>query len=215
MTLSVLDMIEEAYDRIQVDGRAGYDLRSARRSLDILLSEWTNRGLNLWTVEQATYALPSGTSMITLASDAYDVMDVVLRDNSVTPAFDLNLDRMSPTDYLNIPYKDMTGTPTRFLMRRTYNTTTLTVWQVPTKDYVLAVNQLKIIPTISGYTSAIQIPDRFQAALISGLAYNLSLKRNPARSAELKAYYEDDFTRAADEERDRSSMFIAPDIATL
>lgn len=212
MTLSIVEMIEEAYERIQIDPRAGYDMRSAKRSLNILLSEWTNRGLHLWTIEQGSYPLPSGTSTVSIAAGFYDVMDVVLRDSSVTPPFDITMDRMSPTDYLAQPFKAMTGLPTQYVVQRTYNSATITVWQVPNRDYTLVVNQLKVITDLAGYTSPIEIPDRFQAALISGLAHQLSLKKNPARSPELKAYYEEDFQRAGDEDRDRSSFFMAPEI---
>jgi hypothetical protein len=212
-TLSLLDLIDEAFERIQINPRAGYDMRSAKRSLDILLSDWTNRGLNLWTVEQATYPAPIGTTAVLINPTAYDVMDAVIRDTSVTPPFDLALSRVSPTDFLNIPFKTMRGTPSQFTITRTHNSTTMNIWMVPDRDCVLLVNQLKVIPSLTGYTSSIEIPPRFQAALISGLAHQLSLKKNPQRSAELKAYYEEDFQRAADEERDRSSLYVVPDMS--
>lgn len=212
MTLSIVEMIEEAYERIQIDPRAGYDMRSAKRSLNILLSEWTNRGLTLWTVEQGTYPLPTGTSSVVMNTSYYDVLDAALRDTSVTPNFDITLDRISPTDYLSNPFKDMRGFPTQFVVNRTFNSATITVWQVPNRDYTLVVNQLKIVPTVLGYTSAVEIPERYQAAMISGLAHQLALKKNPGRSPELKAYYEEDFERASAEDRDRSSFFVAPEI---
>ncbi len=211
-TLSLIDMIDEAYERIQYDPRAGFDFRSAKRSLDVLLSDWTNRGLNLWTVEEVQVPLATGTSTVLLGSGYYDIQDAVLRDTSVTPAFDLGLERTSATDFLNIPFKTMRGMPTKFQMIRTFDTTTIQVWMVPDRDYVLVLNMLKIIPELPNYTSAVEIPARFQAALISGLAHQLALKKNPARAQELKMYYEDDFERASAEERDRSSTFIAPEL---
>jgi hypothetical protein len=210
--LGLVDLIEEAFERIGVNPRAGYDFRSAKRSLNILLSDWANRGLNLWTVEERSYPVAQGQASIVLDADIFDVMDAVIRDPSVTPPFDLAMDRISPTDYLNVPYKDMPGTPTQYMVRRGLPPMTMFLWQVPDRAMEVVVNQLKMLPSVPNYQSAVQIPERFQAALISGLAYQLAIKRAPQRLAEMRALYEDDYERAAAEDRDRSSFFFAPDI---
>lgn len=210
--LSLMEMIEEAYERIGVDPRAGYDYRTARRSLNIILSDWSNRGLNLWSIQQQTYPVGAGVQDISLDPSVFDLIDAAFRDTSTAQPFDLNLDRMSPSDFLSIPYKQMPGIPTRYLVRRGTGILTVTLWQVPHRSGELVVNQLRVSDELTGYSSPIQIPERFQNALISGLAYNLALKRAPARVEMMKVLYEQDFQIAADEDRDRSSFMFIPEV---
>jgi hypothetical protein len=210
--LSVMDVIEEAYERIQHDPRAGYDYRTARRSIDIMMSDWANRGLNLWTVEERVYPLIAGQASVALDADIFDVMDAVIRDPTATPPLDIGLDRMSQTDYLSLPYKDMPGMPSRYMVTRSTPPMTATLWQVTDRPREFVVNALRIIPSLSGYAGPFAIPERFQNALISGLAYHLAMKKNPDRVQQMMALYERDFEIAAGEDRDRSSFFFVPEV---
>lgn len=207
-----MEIIEEAYERIGVDPRAGYDYKTARRSLNILLSDWANRGLNLWSVEEGVYPVIAGVADVTISAGIFDIMDAVWRDTTVTPPFDLNMERMSPTDFLSIPFKSMSGTPSRYLVRRATSGVSVVLWQVPSRNGSLVVNQLRASAEIVGYQNPMVLPTRFQNALISGLAYHLAMKRDRSLMGDMRAIYEADYEIAAAEDRDRSSFYFSPEV---
>lgn len=204
--LDVTDYIEEAFERCGLELRTGYDLKTAKRSLNLMLAEWANRGLNQWTVEQTTVSLVAGTGDYSLGADTIDVLDATVRRDNV----DYSLGRISRNDYLTLPDKTTTGRPSDFYVDRQINPT-LRLWPRPenSTDEVI-LNRLVRIDDADDYTNTLQIPFRFYPCLAAGLAYYLALKRAPDRVQMLKALYEEEFDRAASEDRDRSSFNIVP-----
>jgi hypothetical protein len=214
--LPLWEMIEESYERIQIDPRAGYDYRTARRSLDLLQKEWANRGVHLWTIVTRNYPALKGVKEITIDAVAHDVMDAVVRDTSVTPPFDTALNRVSLTDWLTgTPFKDMPGRPTRYSVRRLATSVIVMPWPIPDRDYVVVINQMEIIKGATGFMGVPVIPERFEGAMIAGLAYYLAQKKNVKRLAETRMLYEEEFQRAFNEDRDRASVFMSPEIGRV
>jgi len=210
--LDVAEIIEEAYERCGVEVRTGYDARTARRSLNLMFADWANRGLNLWTVTQATQSLTADTATYTLASNFTDLLDAVIRDSS---SVDYSISRISRSEYLNIPNKASTGRPSQYFYDRQI-TPTVTLWPTPdVSTYSLVyyyVNRIQDVDTLQNTTDA---PFRFLPCMVAGLAYYLSLKRAPERTQLLKVVYEEEFQRAADEDEDRVSLKLQPSIQYL
>ena len=204
--IDVAEAIEEAYERCGGEGKTGYSLRSARRSLNIMLAEWANRGINLFTVEQVTTTLTSGTSNYTLGIDTIDILEMVIRRSGV----DTSMDRISRSAYLNLPNKETTGKPSQFFVDRQVNPV-LYLWQTPenSTDQIVYYRLVRIDDADS-YTNDFDVPFRFYPCLVSGLAYFLSIKVAPDRVGALKAIYDEEFTRAASEDRDRTSLQLVP-----
>ena len=204
--IDVAEAIEEAYERCGGEGKTGYSLRSARRSLNIMLAEWANRGINLFTVEQVTTTLTSGTSNYTLGIDTIDILEMVIRRSGV----DTSMDRISRSAYLNLPNKETTGKPSQFFVDRQVNPV-LYLWQTPenSTDQIVYYRLVRIDDADS-YTNDFDVPFRFYPCLVSGLAYYLSIKVAPDRVGALKAIYDEEFTRAASEDRDRTSLQLVP-----
>ena len=117
--LSIDDLIEEAFERCGIRGTNGYQLKSARRSLNLLFLDWANRGLNLWTIEQATYALVQGDNEIAIDTDTVNVLSAVIRDPSQGILTDITIDRISRSEYLNIPDKTSQARPAQYYVQRT------------------------------------------------------------------------------------------------
>jgi len=210
--LDVAEIIEEAYERCGIEVRTGYDARTARRSLNLMFADWANRGLNLWTVTQATQSLTADTATYTLASNFTDLLDAVIRDSS---SVDYSISRISRSEYLNIPNKTSTGRPSQYFYDRQV-TPTVTLWPTPdVSTYTLVyyyVNRIQDADTLQNTTDA---PFRFLPCMVAGLAYYLSLKKAPERTQLLKVVYEEEFQRAADEDEDRVSLKLQPSIQYL
>ena len=208
--IDVAEAIDEAYESCGGEGKTGYSLRSARRSLNIMLAEWANRGINLFTVEQVTTTLTAGTANYTLGIDTIDILEMVIRRNNT----DTSVDRISRSAYLNIPNKTSTGKPSQFFVDRQVNPI-LYLWQTPenSTDQIVYYRLVRI-DDADDYTNDFDVPFRFYPCLVAGLAYYLSIKVAPDRSAMLKSMYDEEFTRAASEDRDRSSLQLVPRILT-
>ena len=207
--LDVSDYIEEAFDRCGLEVRTGYDLKTAKRSLNLMLAEWANRGLNQWTIEQTTINMVDGTGIYSLDSDTIDVLGAILRrDND-----DYTIERLSRDEYLNLPSKTTTGRVSQFFMDRQI-TPQFKVWPVPnnSSDQVI-VDRLVRMDDADTYTNTLQIPFRFYPCLAAGLAYYIALKKAPDRIQLLKALYEEEFERAMSEDRDRASFKVQPTMA--
>lgn len=206
--LDVSDYIEEAFERCGLEVRTGYDLKTAKRSMNLMLAEWANRGLNQWTIEQTTQALTASDGEYSLGSDTIDVLAVSLRRSSV----DYNMERISRDEYLNIPNKTTTGRPTQFFLDRQINPN-LKIWPLPENSTdVLVFDRLVRIDDADGLTNTLEVPFRFYPCLAAGLAYYISIKRAPERIQILKAVYEEELDRAMTEDRDRSSFNISPSL---
>tara|TARA_R100001440_G_scaffold10266_5_gene18799 strand:+ start:3810 stop:4478 length:669 start_codon:yes stop_codon:yes gene_type:complete len=204
--LDVAEYIEEAFERCGLEVRTGYDLQTARRSMNILLADWANRGLNQWTIEQRTQTLTSGTAEYDLATDLIDVLNAVVRRGST----DFTISRIGRDQYLNIPTKSQTGRPSQYFLDRQI-TPKLKLWSTPENSTdVFVYDALTRIQDADTAKDTLEIPFRFYPCLTAGLAYYLAMKKAPDRVQLLKAMYEEEFERASAEDRDRSNLSLTP-----
>ena len=215
-SLNTGDVIEEAYELAGLELRTGYDAATARRSLNIMFSDWSNRGINLWTVEQVILNLTSGTASYTLNSYDLDVLEAIVRvfDSASSSAYtDVSVNRISRADYLNLPNKTTTGRPFQFYVDRKE---TPILYLYPTPDnvttYKFVSYRMQRIDDITASNQDQEVPSRFIACMTAGLAYQIALKKNPEKSQLLKFEHEELFARAADEDRDRASIQLVPRI---
>lgn len=213
------ELVEEAYERAGLELRSGYDLKTARRSLNFLLAEWANKGLNLWTVNTGTLTLVAGQKTYTTAdglpADAVDYIEHVCRTASGGVNTDISLNRISVSTYANIPTKDQTGRPYQIYVDRATAAPKITLWPVPDSSttYTLTYWYLKRMDDATNPVSqTIQVPFRFYNALVAGLAYQVALKKPEAaeRISMLKDLADEAFQLAADEDRDRASNRFVP-----
>jgi len=207
--LDVADYIEEAFERCGLEVRTGYDLKTAKRSLNLMLADWSNRGLNQWTIKQRSLTLTANDGEYNLSSDVIDVLSVVVRVSDT----DYSLIRLSRDDYITIPTKTSTGRPNQFFLDRQI-TPNLKLWPVPdsSTSYTIYYDALTRMDDADIYTNTMDMPFRFYPCLAAGLAYYLSLKKNPQRTPLLKSVYEEEFQRAAEEDRDRASFNVVPNV---
>lgn len=206
--LDVSDYVEEAFERCGLEVKTGYDLKTAKRSLNLMLAEWANRGLNQWTIEQTTQALTQGDGEYLMGADTIDVLSVSIRRSGT----DYNMDRISRDEYLNIPNKTTQARPTQFFMDRQINPN-LKIWPLPENSTdVLVIDRMVRMDDADGYTNTLEIPFRFYPCLAAGLAYYISIKRAPERIQILKAMYEEELDRAMTEDRDRASFNVSPSL---
>jgi len=218
------EIVEEAFERCGAEVRSGYDLRTAIRSLNLLLMEWANRGINLWTLDTGTITLSNATATYTLPLDTVDLLDHVVRTGSGTTQQDINITRISSSTYLSIPNKNATGRPIQVWINRLSGQTnsqtsavsapTITVWPTPDNSttYTFVYTRLRRMQDAGTGINAQDVPFRMWPALISGLAYYLSMKIPGAdvRMPVLKAAYEEDWQRAADEDREKAAIRFVP-----
>ena len=204
--LNVADYIEEAFERCGLEVRTGYDLKTARRSLNLMLADWANRGLNQWTIEQRQFTVTQGDSDVSLGTDVIDILSTVVRRNNT----DYALDRVSRDEFLNIPNKTTQGRPTQFFLDRQI-TPNLKIWPAPENSTdVIVYDVLTRIQDADTQVNTMEVPFRFYPCLAAGLAYYIAIKRAPQRLQLLKAIYEEEFERAMTEDRDRASFNVVP-----
>jgi hypothetical protein len=204
--LDVAEYIEEAFERCGLEVRTGYDLKTAKRSLNLMLAEWANRGLNQWTIKQRSFTSTQGDGDVPVSSDVIDVLSVVVRRSNT----DYALDRVSRDTFLSIPNKTTQGRPSQFFLDRQI-TPVLKVWPVPENSTdVIIYDALTRMNDADSQTNTLDMPFRFYPCLAAGLAYYISMKRAPNRVQLLKAVYEEEFERAMTEDRDRSSFNVVP-----
>ena len=204
--LDVAEYIEEAFERCGLEVRTGYDLKSAKRSLNLMLAEWANRGLNQWTITHTTQALTSGTATYNLNTNVIDILSVVVRRSST----DFAMERISRSTYLGIPTKSTTGRPNQFFLDRQI-TPVLKIWPTPENSTdTIIFDALTRMDDADTFINTMDMPFRFFPCLAAGLAYYISMKRAPNRTQMLKAVYEEEFQRAMTEDRDRASFNVVP-----
>ena len=207
--LDVAEYVEEAFERCGLEVRTGFDMKSAKRSLNLLLADWANRGLNQWTIKQRTLAMVDGTGEYAIGADVIDILSVVVQRDST----DYSLLRMSRDGFLTIPTKTTQGRVNQFFLDR-QTTPNLKLWPVPDNSTdVVYYDALTRMDDADIYTNTMDLPFRFYPCLAAGLAYYLALKRAPNRVQMLKEVYEEEFERAAVEDRDRASFNVAPNFA--
>jgi hypothetical protein len=210
--LDLVNIVEEAFERCGRELRTGYDMRTARRSLNLLTIEWANRGINLWVVEQGSIPMVASTANYSLPVDTIDLIDQVIRTGSGATQQDVSISRVGVSTYASIPTKTSTGRPLQFWLDR-QATPEINVWPVPDESstYTFVYWRLRRIQDAgaSGITTQ-DIPFRFLPALVSGLAYHLSIKIAPERVDMLKMMYEEQFQMAADEDREKVPLRLTP-----
>ena len=215
--LDVADYVEEAFERCGLELRTGYDLKTANRSLNLMLAEWANRGLNQWTVNQKILPMVKDTTLYTIdATDptaTIDVLDVFIRETLGGVSTDVPLSRMSRSEYANLSTKSTTGKPNQFLIDKQISPT-ITVWPAPdqTSKYDLYLIVLSRMDDADAGANTLQVPFRFYPCLAAGLAYYIALKRAPEKVGMLKQIYEEEFQRALSQDEDRASFRVAPDL---
>jgi len=211
--LEISEVIEEAFERCGLQSHSGYDIETARRSLNLLSLEWANRGLNFWCVEQGTASTTASTSTITMPSDTIDLIEYWIRDGTGTSQSDLPLSRFSVSQYSTIPNKLTEGRPVNLFVDKQRDAPVIYLWPTPDKVYTFAYQRIRRIEDTGAVGSNDpDIPARFLPALVSGLAYMLSQKYPEAfvRSPELKSDYEFQWDLAQSEDRDRASVHFVP-----
>jgi len=214
--LEIGDVIQEATEMIGGEVTLGEEPRSARRSINLILSDWQNRGVCLWTTNTTTVSVAASTSQVSLGSHVSDVMQVVVnRDNT-----DLEMTRISYEEYLKIPNKGQTGRPSQYAIKRFSDNVQLFMWSVPDVNTdKLKIEKIDYMQDVD--KSAIQnadMPRRFLPALTTGLAYYMSLKRpgiSEARATFLKREYEERLGFAMTEDKERASLYITPKIGSI
>ena len=206
--LDVSDIIEEAYERCGLEVRTGYDARTARRSMNLMFADWANRGINLWTVRQATITLTQGQATETLTSDVVDLLEVVLRRNGT----DFDINKISRGEYLSVPTKTTTGRPSQFYFNRQV-LPQITMWPTPENSTdQIVYYYIRRLEDADALVNDVELPFRFLPCAVAGMAYYIALKKAPERIQLLKTVYEEEFQRAADEDEDRVSLKLQPDI---
>lgn len=206
-------LIEEAFERCGAELRTGYDLNTARRSLNLLTIEWANRGINLWTIEEGSIPLIQGTGTYDLPVDTVDLIDYVIRTQAGVNQQDISISRISVDTYASIPNKNSLGRPIQLWVNRQISPT-VNVWPLPDQSdlYTLVYWRMRRIQDTGTGLSTADIPFRFLPCLVAGLAYYLSLKLPDAliRHDMLKMSYEEQWAMAADEDREKATLRIIP-----
>ena len=215
--LDISEAAEEAFELAGLEMRTGYDLRTARRSINLMMLEWANRGLNLWQVEEGTTTLIAGQKDYTLDADTIDLLEHHLRtdDGNTSSQSDTSLTRLSFSQYASIPNKLDTGRPNEILINRNSGTTTFTVYPIPdsAETYKVVWYRLRQIYDAGAPASnTIDIPKLFLPSLVAGLAYYIAMKNPEAtqRVPFLKQQYEEQYKLAADENRVKASVRFVP-----
>jgi hypothetical protein len=208
--LSIDDLIEEAFERCGMRMTSGYQLSSARRSLNLLFLDWANRGLNLWTIEETIYPIVQGDRIILAGNDTVNVLSAVIRQTINGQQQDVSVDRISREEYLNLPDKLTQARPAQYYVERS-NTPEVYLYPSADKNYSFVCYRIRRIQDAGDYANTSDVNFRFLPCLASGLAYMLALKYAPDRTGPLKQIYEEDFQRAALEDRDTASFHIVPD----
>ena len=215
--LDLNEYVEEAFERCGAELRTGYDLKTARRSMNLLFADWANRGINLWTVEQGSLNLTQGTSTYNLPNDTVDLIEHVIRTGAgnVSTQVDLTITRISVSTYSSIPNKLQQARPIQIWVNRQAPTPQVTVWPTPdqTGTYQLVYWRLRRIQDAgAGGTYTQDVPFRFIPCLVAGLAYYLSMKIPGAmeRMQVLKQQYDEAWDLASTEDRDRSAVRFVP-----
>jgi|TARA_R100001086_G_scaffold121223_2_gene62421 hypothetical protein len=204
--LDVAEYVEEAFERCGLEAKTGYDLQTARRSMNIMLAEWANRGLNQWTIQQRTQTVTANDSEYDLDTDVIDILSLVVRRSGT----DFSMTRISRDSFLNLPNKTSTGRPTQYFLDRQI-TPNLKLFPTPENSTdVIVYDALTRIQDADTAANTMEIPFRFYPCLTAGLAYYIAMKRAPDRIQLLKTVYEEEFERAMGEDRDRSAFSITP-----
>ena len=216
-TLDLGEIIEEAYERAGLELRSGYDYKTARRSLDLLMLEWQNRGLNLWTVKNASHTLTAGTAAYALSAERIEIIEASLRTDAGDSSnqSDLTMERISAVQYSHLTNKLTQGRPLQYYVERSPSHITVNMWPVPDSQetYTFVYYYLERIED-SGKPASnnMDVPDRYLPCLVSGLAYNIALKRPESVQLVpvLKEIYEEQWNMVSDAFREKAALYVTP-----
>lgn len=212
VSLDLQEVLEEAFEQAGLEMRSGYDLKTARRSFNLLTIEWANRGINLWTLDDSTKSITAGTDTYTLDTDTIDIIEHMLKDSENR---EFTLRRISVSTYAKLSDKTLTGRPSLIFVQRLAASTQIRLWPVPDRDWTLVYWRLRGIDGLSsgsGDGATPDVPPRFIPALCAGLAFHIAIKKPKlaARVEPLREEYERQWDLAAGEDRDRSSIRLVP-----
>jgi hypothetical protein len=214
--MDLTEVVEEAFERVGAEMRTGYDLRTARRSLNLLFADWANRGINMWCFEQGTIPLVAGTATYDLPADTVDLLEHVIRTGagSASTQADLNITRISVSTYATIPNKLQQARPIQVWIERRQSAPRITVWPVPdnTTTYTFVYWRLRRIDDAGGGVNTMDVPFRFLNAMVAGLAYYLALKvpGGMDRVGLLKQQYDEAWDLASSEDREKAAVRFVP-----
>ena len=214
--LDLTELVEEAFERCGGELRTGYDLKTARRSLNLLFADWANRGVNMWTFEQGSIVLVPGQATYNLPASTVDLLEHVIRTGagSASTQADLTITRISVSTYATIPNKLQQARPIQVWIERKTSIPTITVWPVPddTQTYTFVYWRLKRIDDAGNGVNTMDVPFRFIPAMVAGLAYYLAMKvpGGADRLGVLKQQYDETWQLAADEDREKASVRFVP-----
>jgi len=210
------EIAEEAWERAGREMRSGYDLRTARRSMNLMTIEWQNRGINMWTIDEGTVSLSAGVATYDLPADTIDLLDQVIRTGagSVSSQSDLSMSRISVSTYSSIPNKLSTGRPIQLLVSRLRDNPTITIWPVPDRDdfYDFQYWRMRRVEDAGAGVETADMNFRFLPALVAGLAYHIATKipELAPRIPMLKQMYDEQYGLAADEDREKAPYRLVP-----
>ena len=203
-------VMEEAYELAGLELRTGYDAVTARRSMNIMFSDWANRGVNVWTIAQVSLTMIEGQNNYPLNAYDIDIIDAVIRKTIGSTVTDFQLSSIGRDEYLNIPTKSTKARPTEYFLDR-QATPVLYVWPAPENSTdVFVSNRIQRMDDINASVNDPDLPSRFIAPMVSGLAFYIAVKKNPERVALLKPMYEEDFARAIAGDQGRASLHLVP-----
>ena len=222
-TFAIDEIIEEAYERIGMQGVSGNQLRMARRSLNIMFQEWGNRGLHYWEVANNSFTLVDGQAVYTMfrstgdgtssATAVYGVDDVLEASYRNASSVDSPLSKINRSTYQGLANKTSEGTPTQYFVQRFIDKVTVTLYLTPGSSqagHFINYYYVKRIQDVGDYTNATDVPYRFIPCMASGLSYYLSQKFKPELTQQMKLIYEDELQRALAEDGSSSSSYITP-----
>ena len=222
--LDFTEIAEEAWERAGREMRSGYDLRTARRSMNLMTIEWQNRGINMWTIDEGTIDLLQGVSTYDLPADTIDLLDHVIRTNpgNTSTQSDLTISRISVSTYASIPAKLDQGRPIQVWIQRLRDAPKITVWPIPDQGtvgspyYVFKYYRLRRIQDAGDGAETADVNFRFLPALVAGLAYQIAVKTPELapRVPMLKEMYDEQFDLAAGEDREKAPIRLVPRISS-
>ena len=214
--LDLSEIVEEAFERCGSELRTGYDLRTARRSLNLLFADWANRGINMWSFEQGSQVLTPGTATYPLPADTVDLLEHVIRTGAgnVATQADLTITRISVSTYATIPNKLQQARPIQIWIERLQNAPQFTVWPVPdnSQTYTLVYWRMRRIDDAGNGVNTMDVPFRFIPCMVAGLAYYLAMKvpGGADRLQVLKQQYDEAWQLASDEDREKAAVRFVP-----
>ena len=214
------EIAEEAWERAGREMRSGYDLRTARRSMNLMTIEWQNRGINLWTIDEGTVSLAKGTSEYALPADTIDLLEQVIRTNAgnASTQSDLTISRIGVSTYASIPNKLVQGRPIQVWVERLASAPSINVWPTPdSNDYIFKYYRMRRIEDAGSGVETADMNFRFLPCLVAGLAYHIAMKvpELTDRIVMLKTVYDEQYNLAAGEDREKTSEHFVPRVGRI